>query len=282
MANPEIDLARALEGVFWGWQIPVYLFLGGLAAGVMILSSLLALRGGNRSPAARLLAFAPALLVSIGMGALFLDLSRRGHVWRFYAAFRPASPMSWGAWILLAVYPISLAFAIRGLSREPISPRLSWANLAAGAGLGVYTGILLGTLGARALWNSALLGPLFLASGVSSGAAFLLLFRLDDAERHFAARWDLAALAIEALLLALYFVGLSTGGAAAKDAAGLLLGGRYTGAFWTLVVIAGLAIPWALEWLEVRKHFRAAAVVPALVLIGGLSLRFILVGAGQA
>ena len=294
MAN-ELEIARHSLQVdpqlhVWGWQIPVYLFLGGMAAGVMILTSLLALRSEQRSRASRWLAFAPAVVVTLGMVALFLDIELKRHVLRFYAAFRWTSPMSWGAWILVLVYPISLLSALAAFPEIPApflervrshSRGLHRANLGLGIGLGVYTGILLSTLGARALWSSALLGPLFLASGLSSGAAFLLFFGISPDERHFAARWDLVALALEAVLLFLFIVGLSTGGAAGKEAASLLTGGAYTAAFWTLVVIAGLAIPWALEWLEARMHWRATAVTPALVLIGGLSLRFILVAAGQ-
>ena len=104
MADPmsELEVARHNIGIdpqlhVWGWEIPVYLFLGGMAAGVMILTSLLALRSEERSHASRWLAFAPAILVSLGMGALFLDIDFKLHVLRFYAAFRWTSPMSWGA-----------------------------------------------------------------------------------------------------------------------------------------------------------------------------------------
>jgi hypothetical protein len=50
---------------------------------------------------------------------------------------------------------------------------LGWANLVLGVGLGIYTGILLNTMVARPLWNSAILGPLFLVSGLSAGAAVM-------------------------------------------------------------------------------------------------------------
>ena len=299
----ELELARHSLQIdphlrIWGWEIAVYLFLGGMAAGLMILTSLLALRGEVRSPAARWLAFAPVVLVSLGMMALFLDIDLKRHVLRFYFAFRWTSPMSWGAWILVVVYPVSLLLALGGLTEPQIAPlgklgragramaqqlwgKLRWANLAIGTGLGVYTGILLSTLGARAIWSSALLGPLFLVSGLSTGAAFLLLFRLSPEERHFATRWDLLAMGLEALLLTLFVIGLSTSGASGKEAAGLILGGRFTAPFWTLVVIAGLAVPWALELLESRMHLKATVAAPALVLLGGLSLRWILVAAGQ-
>ncbi len=309
----EIDIARHSNLIdpqlhVWGWEIPVYLFLGGMAAGAMVLSSLLALRKADRSPAARWLAFAAPALVSLGMGALFLDLSHKLFVWRFYLALRWTSPMSWGAWILVIVYPVTLLFALAALddaqfekasavlrrvglaglvrrARELGRSRargLVWAHLTTGVALGVYTGILLSTLGARALWGSALLGPLFLVSGLSTGAAFFMLFPVANEERHFLVRWDMVAIGLELTLLLLLLVGLSTSGAGGKAAADLLLGGRYTAQFWSLVVITGLAMPVLLETLEARLHLRVTAMAPVLVLVGGLALRWIFVAAGQA
>jgi formate-dependent nitrite reductase membrane component NrfD len=101
-------------------------------------------------------------------------------------------------------------------------------------------------------------------------------------ERRFLARWDLVAIGLEALLLALFLVGLAAGDRQSQGAAALLLGGRFTAQFWALVVVVGLAVPALLEGLEMRLHLRATWVAPALVLVGGLSLRWILVAAGQA
>ena len=305
----ELDIARHSRYVdpqlhVWGWEIPVYLFLGGMAAGAMILTALMAARP-ERSRVARWLPFAAPVLVSIGMGALFLDLANKLHVFRFYLAFRWTSPMSWGAWILVVVYPVTILQGLASLADDqagwlagragPLAglvragrafalPReralRAWA-VATGIGLGVYTGILLSTLGARALWGSALLGPLFLVSGLSTGAALLMLFRVTPDERSFLARWDLLAIGTEVVLLVLLLVGLASGDAQSRGAADLLLGGRFTAQFWALVVIAGLAVPAGLELLETRLHLRATWVAPALVLVGGLSLRWIFVAAGQ-
>jgi len=59
-------------------------------------------------------------------------------------------------------------------------------------------------------------------------------------------------------------------------------GGQYTATFWSLVVIAGLLVPLLLESLEARRQLRHTAIAPVLLLVGGLSLRWILVLAGQA
>jgi protein NrfD len=304
----ELDIARPLPPPAWGWELPVYLFLGGMAAGLMILDALMRMRGVERSARMRWLAFAPAVLLALGMLALFVDLSGRQRVFQFYLSFRPGSPMSWGAWILLLAYPATLLSALTGLDAsqfqrltrwpgrfragrlvrwarelgERHASAVGWANLGVGVGLGVYTGILLSSLGARALWGSALLGPLFLVSGASTGAAFLLLAGARGEERRFVARFDVAAIGVELFLLGLFLFGLMYGTQAARLAGGLLLHGRFAAAFWGLVLLAGLAVPLALALLEHRRRLPPSLVAPSLVLVGGLSLRWILVAAGQA
>ena len=96
------------------------------------------------------------------------------------------------------------------------------------------------------------------------------------------ARWDLVAIVVELALLAVLLVGLRTGGQPAQHAFWQLTGGPFGSAFWALVVVAGLLVPLALSVLEQRRHLPFIALGPALVLAGGLSLRFVLLLAGQA
>lgn len=306
-ANPHIDPTLHI----WGWEIPVYLFLGGIVAGLMVLLGILELRSGTRpsSRAVRWMPFVSLALISLGMGALFLDLANKLNVFRFYMAFMPTSPMSWGSWILVGVYPALALLGLGGLlpaERKWLGhlpglrsglgawllkstlaladrqrPGLLWLGVGLGVALGTYTGLLLGTLAARLPWNSALLGPLFLTSGISTGAAFLLLFHLDDVTRQRLVRWDLAAIGVELFILALMLLGFVSGGATDALAGAALLGGAWTPVFWSLVVIAGLLVPLTLNVLEVRRHLPLTALSPTLVLIGGFALRAVLVGAGQ-
>jgi formate-dependent nitrite reductase membrane component NrfD len=290
----------------WGWEVPIYLFLGGMVAGIMLLSGWMALRRSEdrASRALSLLPWASPLLISIGMMFLWLDLENGFNAFRFYFVFRPGSPMSWGSWILIGIYPASILLAwvlspagfreswterlsfVPGFERisgwaEEHTRYLAAANIVMGAALGVYTGVLLGTMAARPLWNSAILGPLFLVSGISTGAAFMLLYRLSDRERLFLGRLDMSLITVELLLLALWMIGLATAGAPSRGALWALFGGPYTAAFWTLVVALGLLTPLFGEWLELRHGIIPGRLPAILVLVGGLSLRWILVYAGQ-
>ncbi len=294
----------------WGWEIPVYLFLGGLAAGVLILPALMELLSGAkaRSMALRLAPWLSAALLSLGMCALFLDLSFKLHVYRFYLAFEATSPMSWGSWILLLVYPVAILLGLGGLTEgerarllasagrvrltsllmcllgraDALRRPLLWAGVVVGAGLGIYTGILLGAMAARPQWNSAILGPLFLTSGMSTGAALLLLLGLDEHERHAVVRWDVGAIVAELVLIGVLLVGFATGDRTSQHAFWHLTSGPWAAPFWSLVVVTGLGVPLALEAVEIRRRLPLAMLTPVLVLIGGLSLRVVLMLSGQA
>jgi protein NrfD len=296
--NPLVDPTLHV----WSWQIPVYLFLGGWVAGMMVLSGYFLLTGrhAGRAGACFRMPVVGLALLSLGMLALFLDLEHKLHVWRLYVTFEPWSPMSWGAWILLLVYPILVATALvrpprflrrripllAGVSRRlgenaRVLRAIGAASVAGGVALGIYTGILLSALGARPLWSSALLGPLFLASGMSSGAAFAHFLAGDPEESRHLGRADCRFLLVELGLIALFLVGLSSSDGAHAAAAGLLLGGPYTAVFWVIVVGAGIVLPLAIQALAAAHHIEHTPVGPALVLLGGLALRFVIVYAGQ-
>lgn len=276
----------------WGWEIAVYLFLGGLVAGLLVLSGF-AHRREERPPLAAAFwgpLLAP-LLLGAGMFALFLDLEKKLHVWRFYTTFQLKSPMSWGSWILLLVFPAAALFAWAawhefrpGHERGEFFGRrvIARVNIVLGAALGVYTGILLGALGARPLWNTPLLGPLFLVSGMSSAAALLMLLEKSEEGRARLAKLDAKLLGIEALIFALIFLALATGGEAQRAAARLFFGGPYTAVFWVGVVFLGMIAPLLLERLAHSGRAQVTAWPQVFVLLGGVTLRAVIVLAGQA
>lgn len=287
----------------WGWEIPIYLFLGGLVAGMMIISGFFLFRGRHRSSrcACFTLPTLGLIFLSLGMGALFLDLEHKLYVWRLYLTFEWTSPMSWGSWILLLVYPALIAnFLLRAPEflrqrfpwldqiAESILSRPFWVrfigglNMGLGVLLGIYTGILLSSLGARPVWDSAILGPLFLVSGLSAAAAFVHMIADDAEERVMLARADNTFLGVELVVILLYIIGLVTSTEVHQRAAGLFLGGPYTASFWVFVVIMGIVIPLVVQNLATRHRIQHTPVAPILVLAGGLILRFVIVSAGQA
>jgi protein NrfD len=299
--NPMIDPSLAI----WDWRIAVYLFLGGLTAGVMCFSAWAVLRDkGREAPftAWRLALWGPVLL-SLGMTTLFLDLEHKLYVLRFYTTFRPSSPMSYGAWILIFVYPAAIAL-ILGTLRQGYPLLASWlerlprggwlmdtaeahrraiavGNIPLGIALGIYTGILLSGFMARPFWNSAILGPLFLVSGLSTAAALVVVLARETAERRLFTRIDVGLILAELGIVALLLIGLATGARMQQEALATLLGGSDTLAFWLWFVSLGLVLPLALEGWELRGgHVRWALLAPVLVLAGGFILRQVALDVG--
>jgi protein NrfD len=294
MVDPSLNI--------WHWQIPLYLFLGGMAAGILCIAALYYIRGREEDyrTAVRITPFLAPILLIIGLVALFIDLRHKLFFWQLYVNIRLQSPMSWGAWTLMVITPVSFIWC--ALHIRDIFPNwdwkykwlkvleeffnrykkaLAWVMLIYGIILGIYTGILLSAFNARPLWNTSILGPLFLASGLSAGAAATLLLSKNKEERKQFARVDLVLIGIELFLIVHMFMGFLASTQVQIDAAQMFLGGSFTMTFWIFVVILGMLIPALLEIMELGK-FHIPAVLPAiLVIFGSLMLRFIIVHAGQ-
>jgi len=286
----------------WHWQIPLYLFLRGMAAGILCIAALYYIRGRENDyrTAVRITPFLAPVLLVLGLVALFFDLRHKLFFWQLYTNIRLQSPMSWGAWTLLVITPVSFiwcALHIRDLFPNwdwkykwlkfleeffnKYKKALAWVMLIYGIILGVYTGILLSAFNARPLWNTSILGPLFLASGLSAGAAATLILSKNKEERKQFARIDLVIIGIELFLIIHMFMGFLASTQVQIDAAKMFLGGSYTMVFWIFVVILGILIPALLEIMELGK-FHIPAILPAiLVIFGSFMLRFVIVYAGQ-
>ena len=63
-------------------------------------------------------------------------------------------------------------------------------------------------------------------------------------------------------------LGLASGSAASREAAGLVLGGPFTALFWVGVVGLGLVMPLVIQMLAVTHRVQHTAVAPILVMAG--------------
>jgi formate-dependent nitrite reductase membrane component NrfD len=286
----------------WHWQIPIYLFLGGLAAGILIFASVFTILGKEEKMQATVKK-APMVVpfaLMIGLFMLFLDLKHKLWFWQLYTTVRYESPMSWGAWVLMAITPLSLIWAasyirelfpkwdwkfsiLKKAEKWVIANRklIAWPMGVLGVILGIYTGILLSAFNARPLWNTSILGPLFLVSGMSTGAATIILMSKDHKERKIIGRIDILLIVIELFFIIHLLMGFLAGSEVQINAANLFLGGKFTAPFFVFVVGLGLIFPAILETLEL-KGYKIPILIPALLVIfGGLIFRFLMVEAGQ-
>lgn len=299
--NDKIDPVLGI----WTWEIAFYLFLGGMAAGIMLFAAWAVL--GRRQEALpfahdRFALWAPIVL-SLGMTTLFLDLEYKLHVFRFYTSFEPTSPMSWGAWVLVLIYPLMVVQILSTLRRgyplfagwmeqlpgggglldlcERQRRSIAWLVIPLAVGLGIYTGVLLSAFSARPFWNSGVLGPLFLVSGLSTAAVLPLLAGVGGSEKRYFERSDMSLIAVELTLIALFLISLATGAGQHLHALHLVWGGDYTVPFWLWFVLPGLLIPLLLEILALRGNRLSGLTAALLVVFGGFMLRYLMVEIGQ-
>jgi protein NrfD len=331
MKEEIIVSGRMNEGIdpylnIWHWEIPIYLFLGGLAAGLIFFSALYSLLGkeSQYKTAVKSASILAPFAIILGLVALFLDLKHKLFFWQLYTTIRLESPMSWGAWTLLIITPLSFAWVATFLKDlfpvinwdksfyarmlrmvlKPVEQEqnwdwkykifrvleawiirnkklYAWVLIYYAVILGVYTGILLSAFNARPLWNTSILGPLFLVSGLSTAAATIMWMSSDHKERIMFSKIDLILIGIELFLIAHLFMGFRAGPEVQVEAAKLFLGGNFTMMFWVFVVGIGLILPAIFEVFELFGK-KVPVFIPAiLILFGGVMFRIIMVDAGQ-
>jgi len=278
----------------WRWFIVAYFFLGGLAGGSYFLATLMDRFGPEQDrPLVRLGYLVAFPLVCVCGFVLTVDLGRPERFWHMLVqsqTFRPMlktfSPMSTGAWVLLlfsgcAFVSFAGTLAERGWPDWGIlrlgSPEAPAGRLVTGLGailglyLAGYTGVLISVTN-RPIWaDTTLLGLTFLSSAASTSAALLILLgawmglsrdRLRRLER-----FDRSALILEAGAIVALVASLGRIATVWLDGWGILLAG---------VVLGGIAVPLLLD-REGRPERRPVWIAPALVLLGGLVLRMVII-----
>lgn len=286
----------------WGFPIAFYLFLGGLAAGILFFASIVVLLDKeDKLPAtARWAPLIVPLLLTVGLLALIVDLSHKFYVWQLYLTIRLESPMSWGAWVLLIVTPISFLWAFADLRK--LFPNLdwkfsflyklesfvrdnrkiiAWILIPLCVILGIYTGILLSAFNARPLWNSTILGPLFLISGLSTAAAAIILFSKSHYETALFSKIDVILIIIEIGLIIHLIMGYYAGTEMQVEAVNILINGELSTMFFVFFIFLGLIVPLVTEIFELLGTKIPTFVPALLVLMGGLVFRILMVEAGQ-
>ena len=265
---PQIVAGPIVTAPVWTWEVPLYFWFGGIAAGSSFVALACDLAGDEKSA---------ALARKVALGALgpspvllILDLGRPERFYNMLRIFKPRSPMSMGAWALTAFGNLAAAAVgadLAGRRRE--ARALGAANAVVGGYLGSYTGVLLASTAVPVWARSRLfLGPIFVSTAAATGAAACrLALRLpaDHPTARALARVQTGAMAAE--------LGLSVINERRLGplAAGLKVGrpGKlFKAAKWA--VRAGLA-------LQVARRQHAAS---ALYLAAGLLFRYAWVGAG--
>jgi formate-dependent nitrite reductase membrane component NrfD len=290
----------------WTWYILFYFFFAGLSGGSYVIATLLRLSGDPRDEPASRIGYLVALpMLIICPILLTADLSASwSRFWHMLIDVTPGetspifhywSPMSAGAWALFVFGLfafVSAADAWLGRGRggfalpAPIGRVIGIIGSLLGLFIASYTGVLL-SVSNQPVWSDTwALGGLFLASGLSGGAALIALLirnhpaasislgRLHQADGYFGI--------LELALIFVFFGTLAIAGTLDREIVWLPL--------WALA-IAGVAA----SLVEARGRMRMGAggtatvagvhvtslVVSLLVLLGVLAMRAAVIFSAQ-
>jgi hypothetical protein len=171
-----------LKRPVWTWEVPAYMFLGGIAGAAAPLAFAARLTGNEPLRKAALKIGASAILASPPL--LISDLGRPERFHHMLRVLKPTSPMSVGSWILAALAPAQVGAAVA--DQLGIFPRLARVAEGAAAVLGpplaTYTAVLLADT-AIPVWHEG--GPelpfVFAAGGAASASGAICIL-LDPAD----------------------------------------------------------------------------------------------------
>lgn len=302
----------------WTWWIAVYLYLGGLGAATLVVTFLTDMYLKPHRDLVLWGAFSGIAMLGLGSLMLFMHLLdhmavihvlnplvliRQPHAWIAWGTQFIIWMMWWGLFYALPYMidspQLNRIPLLRSLLRMGIVEKLSrrccmrfhktigWLATINGIGVAVYTGLLLQSFPAVALWHNPGVPLLFTVSAFSTAMAFLLLLlnivikREEDRPiRVFYERADVMLIAAELVILFSFFHYMSAGSESAMQSAKLL----WNDMGWLVGFIGfGLIVPFFLELRCVLRGSVGHAPVmlaAVLVLFGGYLLRHYFLAAG--
>ncbi len=284
----------------WGWEIILYFFLGGIAGGSYLVSTLADFFGIDTRlvRAGRYVSFVCILASPI---LLIMDLGRPERFHHMLRVLKFRSAMSLGTWGLSL---FGLCCGLTAAYQMAKDGLLNWFPLVArimralpvkvieamGAFFGLfvasYTGVLLSST-AVPVWGRAkhILGPLFLTSGVSTGlSALSLILSIGryKGQQDTLERLDSAEIIAQATELGLIGALIPILGPLGRH----LFKGKMGQLFTIGTIGGGLILPLTtkLGWRLSKKTASPSIIMTSslLVLIGGMILRTVWVLVGRA
>ena len=301
----------------WTWWIAAYLFFGGMGAATLSVSFLTDMFCRPHPKLVTWGALSGVIMLLISSAVLFAHLLH--HVAVIYVLNplvlfqQPTAWIAWGTQFILWMMVWGIVYALPYMREMPafakipllgrfvqsklgatisnLSTRyhrvIGWLATINGIGTAVYTGLLLQSFPAVALWHNPGVPLLFTVSAFSTAFAYLLLLlhtairdENDDDLRTRFERFDAILIAAELVILFSFFNYTLSGSESGYRSAQLLWGNMG----WLVGFIGfGLLVPFVLELRNLLRgtvgHFSTIASA-ALVLMGGYLLRHYFMYAG--
>ncbi len=289
----------------WGTIIAAYLFLAGLSAGAFLTSSY----ASRKYPEAVTVRIVGRLIspVLMGIGLLLLIFDAEAGLkdpLRFIYLFTNfKSVMTIGTYFISFFMMASVYIALMELLKKDTNKIIEYTGIVFAVATAIYTGFLIGVIGAVPLWNTALLPILFVVSAFSTGiAGTMLVSAVADKKviHHVTSikKIHLTLLAAEVFLIFTLLMITSSTNESAAQSVSMLVAGEYSVLFWIGLIIIGLFVPIVIESLEIinsrklhqspagleiaasgQQGITASVITESAVLAGGFILRYLLLAA---
>ncbi|MGS0726681.1 NrfD/PsrC family molybdoenzyme membrane anchor subunit, partial [Shewanella sp. 0m-11] len=299
------------EGLAWPWPIAVYLFFAGISGGALATALFLRFykKQTTNTPFYKAAALISFVTISLGMLCLVLDLTNPLFFWRILVFYNLNSVMSIGV-IALSVYiPLVALIALFAFEEEirsvpalkvlvPVVEKLKGIRrpcevtvLVLALAVCAYTGFLISALVRFPIINTSVLPALFIASGISAGAAAakmlaVSMFKEDlhsqDMKVLHGAEWPI--MIAEMLFIFMIVTSLMTGNAGAQSAFEAFHTGEWAAVFWFGVVGLGFGGPLLLNFATGKSfsHSAKAFYLSGVCAVAGMMcLRMFILYAGQ-
>ena len=300
--HPETDPKRRdknyygippIKRAHWTWQVPIYFWIGGIGAGTQLFATVAQLLGHKDEALTRASRYTVLVTMLLSPVLLIWDLGRPERFYNMLRILKLRSPMSTQSWSLFAFGNLGGLIAARqaaedGLlgdnSLSRLLTRLIPARLLTVLALpfGLFVGFNTGNLISATsvpIWarNWMLMGPTFLASGLSTALSWLsLVLHLghwgEAKTLRVLHRAEKAVILIEGALIGASLIRMSKWSKPlfSKEVAPLFVGGT---------LLAGIVAPFAL--LSGRESRSRSMLASVLALAGGLAFRFAIIVAGR-
>lgn len=279
----------------FGLFIAIYFYLTGLSAGSFILSTLSYGFGMEQyKPLGKVGIVLATLLLIIAPLFLLFHIGAPYRAWHLFVYLNWSSPITWGSF-LLVLYPINCIIYAYFMFRENLKLTRLFGFIGIPLAISVhgYTGFILAFGKARALWNTALMPILFLASAIVSGIALMILVSMI-AGRFFSKEktvnkeliFSLSKLLAWVIVFDLFLVGcdllvLSISHSDAQASFHLLLGGSFSFLFLVVENVLGKIFPFILLIVPRFRNLVTVTIASILVVIGIFFMRYVVVLAGE-
>jgi molybdopterin-containing oxidoreductase family membrane subunit len=280
----------------WGMPIVITIYLIGLSAGSLILSSLTyVFRKEEYRPIARLAVFLAIILIFGAMIGIALDLGRPEKSWRLFMFFVLNNMRSmfaingilYGGYFVIGIVYLGFIFAEKAKWTKTMGIiAIGWAAL-----VHMGTGAIFGFIGTRPIFYSPIKPFEFLAAAMVSGLALLMIMvvltfkfvkRTFDREIIFSLS-KLLLILIIVLAVMVLIDKLTHLYPPHRDPTLWLLTGPFSWIFWGLQVGCAYVVPIILLARPLfRKDLRWVMAAAVLVVVGIFGERFSLVIPGTA